>query len=95
MLPEIQDNCPGKVVGIDSETVVANTLSRCLAYTAERRTSQGCLYYMVQTTVQLAPEFNFVLFCKLSQPQLVCGFVFFFLFFFFLIFSFLQAPSPV
>lgn len=53
MLPEIQDNCPGKIVGMDSEPVVANALSRCLAQPAERRTPQECVYYMVWPTVQL------------------------------------------
>lgn len=56
MLPEIQDNCPGKIVGIGSETVVANALSRCLAHPAERRTPQECVYYIVWPTVQLSPQ---------------------------------------
>lgn len=56
MLPEIQDNCPGKIVGIGSEPVVANALSRCLAHPAERRTPQECVYYIVWPTVQLSPQ---------------------------------------
>lgn len=54
MLPEIQDNCPGKSVGIGSEPVVANALSRCLAHPAERRAPQECVYYIVWPTVQLS-----------------------------------------
>lgn len=46
MLPEIQDNCPGKIFGMDSEAAVANALSRCLAHPAERRTPQECVYSM-------------------------------------------------
>lgn len=53
MLPEIQDNCPGKIVGMDSEPVVANALSRCLAHAADR-TPQECVYSMVRPTVQLS-----------------------------------------
>lgn len=54
MLPEIQDNCPGKILGMDSEAVVANALSRCLAHPAERRTPQECVYSMIWLTVQLS-----------------------------------------
>lgn len=48
MPPEIEDNCLGKIIGIDSEAVLANTLSRCLAHAAERGASSG-VYVLVGT----------------------------------------------
>lgn len=88
MLPEIQGNCPGKIVGMDSEAVVANALSRCLAQPAERRTPQECVYYMVWPTVQQRLRAQCFVLRSFMASSGLC-------FLFFFIFPFLQALSLV
>lgn len=73
MLPEIQDNCPGKIVGIDSEAVVANTCSEMFGIHSKEKNFSG-VYLLCGTehyAVSLKAE-CFVL--QTSRPHLVCVF---------------------
>lgn len=83
MLPEIQDNRPGKIAGMDSETAVTNTLSRYLAYAAERETSRECIYLLYgtdQRAVSLRAEWFVLQTVVASSVLWFLVFCFFFLF---------------
>lgn len=74
MLSEIQYNCAGKIVGIGSNTGCKFSFSD--VWNIQRRgTFQECIYYVVQTAVQLASTVN-ILFCMLHS---LIWFVFFYL----------------